>query len=360
MEANRWVRKIRMLLLRYMRLLGSDRGVGLLMYCVMLLSIVILGPLWVSGIISIGKLLLYMLMILLTCDFLLMLIWSKIQNSILVIKLESIGRNELTQILCLCAIQFLLNAFIYAYKWYEPGVDADNESIVYVTDSEGTINGYKFVDLGLSVLWATENLGAVNPHDVGEYFKWGNLGGMHSSKGNRYNAIMIVDNENVFSHDDVRIYGNVKYDPVRSRMGGRWRLPRGGELEELKRKCKWELATVSDQLCYKVTGPNGNHILLPLSGYYDINKIPYISHRNGVTKVSAWEHNQEGIYMSGKYQVTGGRHGVHFLKLTCDDIEVFADPYFFAERYVSVRAVAKVNCPKYKIWIPWPLYLIID
>ena len=37
----------------------------------------------------------------------------------------------------------------------------------------GTLNGYDWVDLGLSVKWATKNVGASSPSDNGGYFAWG-------------------------------------------------------------------------------------------------------------------------------------------------------------------------------------------
>ena len=35
------------------------------------------------------------------------------------------------------------------------------------------INGHEYVDLGLSVKWATMNVGATKPEDYGDYFAWG-------------------------------------------------------------------------------------------------------------------------------------------------------------------------------------------
>lgn len=37
---------------------------------------------------------------------------------------------------------------------------------------QGTINGHDYVDLGLSVKWATMNIGASVPGDYGCYFQW--------------------------------------------------------------------------------------------------------------------------------------------------------------------------------------------
>ena len=36
----------------------------------------------------------------------------------------------------------------------------------------GTINGHEWIDLGLSVKWATCNVGAEKPEDYGDYFAW--------------------------------------------------------------------------------------------------------------------------------------------------------------------------------------------
>ena len=36
----------------------------------------------------------------------------------------------------------------------------------------GVENGHEYVDLGLSVKWATCNVGAETPEDYGDYFAW--------------------------------------------------------------------------------------------------------------------------------------------------------------------------------------------
>ena len=38
---------------------------------------------------------------------------------------------------------------------------------------KGVINGHEYVDLGLSVKWATCNVGADSPSDYGYYYAWG-------------------------------------------------------------------------------------------------------------------------------------------------------------------------------------------
>lgn len=39
----------------------------------------------------------------------------------------------------------------------------------------GTASGYKYVDLGLSVKWATCNIGATKPEKCGDYYAWGEV-----------------------------------------------------------------------------------------------------------------------------------------------------------------------------------------
>ena len=62
---------------------------------------------------------------------------------------------------------------------------AVGDAVITVTTTDGgktaecivtvphTINGHEYVDLGLSVKWATCNVGAENPWDYGDYFAWG-------------------------------------------------------------------------------------------------------------------------------------------------------------------------------------------
>ncbi|MGM9745503.1 MAG: hypothetical protein ACI30H_00865, partial [Paludibacteraceae bacterium] len=49
----------------------------------------------------------------------------------------------------------------------------DNSSSGSVSAPDGTEIGYGFVDLGLSVKWATCNVGATKPEEYGNYYAWG-------------------------------------------------------------------------------------------------------------------------------------------------------------------------------------------
>ena len=135
-------------------------------------------------------------------------------------------------------------------------------------DISGTINGHEYVDLGLSVKWATCNVGANKPEDYGDYFAWGetetkteyssenSLTREHSVSELRRRGIVDGNNRLTSSHD-----------AARAKWGGSWRMPTKEELEELKENCRWEWTTQNGVKGYKVTGPNGNSIFLPAAGY---------------------------------------------------------------------------------------------
>ena len=124
-------------------------------------------------------------------------------------------------------------------------------------DISGTINGHEYVDLGLSVKWATCNVGANKPEDYGDYFACG-----ETSTKSSYTS----DNSKTYGKQMNDIKGNSLYDAARANWGGTWRLPTKAELEELKNKCTWRWTTQNGVNGYKVTGPNGNSIFLPAAG----------------------------------------------------------------------------------------------
>ena len=120
--------------------------------------------------------------------------------------------------------------------------------------THGSINGHEYVDLGLSVKWATCNIGASTPRDHGDYFAWG-----ETKPKERY------DDNNCITHGKIfkDIGGDYQYDAARANWGSSWRLPSDMEFEELKQKCTWVWTKQGYIEGYTVTGPNGNSIFLP-------------------------------------------------------------------------------------------------
>ena len=124
----------------------------------------------------------------------------------------------------------------------------------------GYINNYGYVDLGLSVKWATTNVGASSPSDYGYYFAWGET----STKSDYTEA-----NSRTYRTSMGDIAGNAAYDAARANWGGTWRLPTQAECEELKYQCTWTWTTQGGHNGYCVTGKNGNSIFLPAAGSHN-------------------------------------------------------------------------------------------
>lgn len=108
-------------------------------------------------------------------------------------------------------------------------------------------NGHDYVDLGLSVYWATCNIGAYSP----------------TSQGNKY-AFGETSTKSEYTSSN---YVGGSADVVKQNWGGDWRLPTGTELENLVDKCTWQMRTVSGVQVITATGPNGNSIDLPYYSY---------------------------------------------------------------------------------------------
>lgn len=140
---------------------------------------------------------------------------------------------------------------------------------------DGQENGHGWVDLGLSVKWATCNVGANNPNDNGSYFAWGETQTKSRYDWDTYkwcrgtsgsltkycinSAYGNLDNKTVLSLSD---------DAANANWGGAWRTPTKAELEELRTKCTWTWNVINSVKGYKVTSnSNGKSIFLPANGW---------------------------------------------------------------------------------------------
>lgn len=110
-----------------------------------------------------------------------------------------------------------------------------------------THNGYEYVDLGLSVLWATCNVGATTPEGYGSYFAWGGtVGGTYFSQERAPYWISGTSYSSEWSkYVTARGYGTVddksilepEDDAAHVIMGGDWRMPSIEEFRELYDAC---------------------------------------------------------------------------------------------------------------------------
>ncbi|MBO4987182.1 MAG: hypothetical protein J6C48_05375 [Paludibacteraceae bacterium] len=182
--------------------------------------------------------------------------------------------------------------YVRAYAINAKGT-AYGEEVRFTTTSlkegEGIENGYVYVDLGLSVKWATMNVGASSPEDYGDYFAWGetepkevydwdtykhcNGGSISLTKYNISSSYGTVDNKTQLDLTD---------DAARANWGGVWRMPTDAEMTELTNNCTWTWTTQNGVKGYKVTSmSNSNSIFLSAAGYRNDSSLYYAGSNGG-------------------------------------------------------------------------------
>lgn len=129
----------------------------------------------------------------------------------------------------------------------------------------GSVDGHDYVDLGLSVKWATCNIGARSESDFGNYYAWGET----ITKTSYYDDTYKYFNSSKWTFSSIgNNISGTKYDAATLYWGDKWRMPTKKEMEELISKCTWEWESVSNVSGYKIIGPNGNAIFLPAGGMF--------------------------------------------------------------------------------------------
>ena len=126
-----------------------------------------------------------------------------------------------------------------------------------IHSGDGYENGYAYVDLGLSVKWATMNVGATKVTDYGKYYAWGETkayGEEDQTNVNNYNYTGGYTKTYGFWNtykwsNDVEGYLFCKYPPsttlepeddaAAQNWGGAWRMPTHAEQVELEENCYW-------------------------------------------------------------------------------------------------------------------------
>ena len=129
------------------------------------------------------------------------------------------------------------------------------------------VSEMEYVDLGLSVKWATCNLGAFKPTEYGGYYQWAgtedvsdtsiyldwsncpyHTGSSSSSGWTKYNmdpSYGTVDDKTVLESMD---------DAAFVVLGGKWRMPTDAEWSELRNtdNCSWTWTSIDGVNGYKV------------------------------------------------------------------------------------------------------------
>ena len=133
------------------------------------------------------------------------------------------------------------------------------------------------VDLGLSVKWASCNLGASRPEKYGSYYAWGETKTKLYYDWNTYKwCVRVFDRLTKYNFN--AHYGRVDQkqtleaddDAARVKWGEKWRMPTVAELRELMEECTWEQTVLNKVHGYKISGKKPGYtdkwIFLPFAG----------------------------------------------------------------------------------------------
>ena len=136
------------------------------------------------------------------------------------------------------------------------------------------------VDLGLSVKWGDRNIGASTPYDGGELFAWGEV--EPKSNINEYTWENYFDIKQLNKHYSMYSPSFIEFhdkgykgfagvsenDVARKRLGGKWRMPRQKEIQELFKNCTINYCydKTRNQHYFEVVADNGNSIIIPFTG----------------------------------------------------------------------------------------------
>ncbi len=139
--------------------------------------------------------------------------------------------------------------------------------------------GHDFVDLGLpsGTLWATCNVGAVMPEEIGYYFAWGETEPKDSYSWSNYKYCYQIENAltkycynaqfglNYFT-DNLMIL-EPEDDAATVNWGNDWRTPSQADVDELWQNTTSTIIIQNEMIGILLTATNGNSIFFPFSGY---------------------------------------------------------------------------------------------
>ena len=140
--------------------------------------------------------------------------------------------------------------------------------------------GHDYVDLGLSVKWATCNVGADKPQDFGDLYAWGEIEPRLERSIENYKYCE-GDNHSFTKYCTDKKYGYRRFtdkkttldpedDVAHVKWGSDWRMPTNEEFQELKDNCTWEWDSIDGvrgiRFTSNVPGYTDRSVFLPAAG----------------------------------------------------------------------------------------------
>ena len=142
------------------------------------------------------------------------------------------------------------------------------------------------VDLGLAsgLLWAKCNLGTTDPTKLGNYYAWGETSTKKKYSAETYKHYKWADYKlkriKKYNAEDGKTVIDPDDDAARVNLGVGYRIPTQEDWKELLDECNWQAVTITlpeimnpsqtkTIARWKVTGPSGNSIILPMTGGFE-------------------------------------------------------------------------------------------
>lgn len=208
-----------------------------------------------------------------------------------------------------------------------------------VDDGVGFIE-HTYCDLGLpsGAKWATCNLGAEQPEELGSLYAWGITEEYFPQQKYKWEdgsgRILkyctnpdkgAVDNKLTLDDED---------DVVNIHYGEGWHIPTKAQFKELNDYCSWTYTTKNSVIGYEVKGPNGKTIFLPMNSasacYYGSSSLvpdecqcAYHTHLTSSSYGYSWQTSRwQGMYLRPVY---GGRAAIQKISLAKTGITVLVN-----------------------------------
>ena len=121
------------------------------------------------------------------------------------------------------------------------------------------------IDLGLSVKWASWNVGASKPEEYGGYYAWGEI---EEKDKYDWSSYKYCDGNKESCYPIGTDIGGTEYDIAHVKWGDGWRMPTRDEINELWSKCTKRWTDINGVEGLIFIGSNGNSIFLPAAGIY--------------------------------------------------------------------------------------------